>query len=313
MGHGDDVGSVHQAVGGEVRHIGRHPAGVQGRQHGVVIHDLSPGQVDEPDAPLHGADGLGVDHVLGLLGVVDVDGDIVRPLIQLVDVLHHVDVAVQPQGGVHGEIGVVAVHVHAQGQGDVGYQRADGAQTDDAQGLFIQLRPDKGRLALFHHGGHIHAGGHLLPHPLDAPVHIPGAHQHGAQHQLLHGVGVGAGGVEYHDALLRAAVQGNVVDAGPRPGNGQEILRKVIVQKLGGADQDGVLVRHRIRDGVQRRIQAVQADRRDLVECFDAVHGRMPPLGGPSGPRYLRGNVRCWHRFRRSIFYYRSGRRAASM
>ena len=178
-------------------------------------------------------------------------------------------------------------------------------QADDAQRLLVQLRADEGGLALLHYGGHVHAGGHLLPDPLDAPVHVPGAHQHGAQHQLLYGVGVGTGGVEYHDARLGAAVQGDIVDAGPGPGDGQKVFRKIIVQQLGGADQDGVLVRLRIGDGVQRRIQAVQADGRDLVECSDTVHGRMPPLGGPSGSRYLRGNVRCWHRFRRSIFYYR--------
>ena len=51
--------------------------------------------------------------------------------------------------------------------------------------LLVQLRADEGGLALLHYGGHVHAGGHLLPDPLDAPVHVPGAHQHGAQHQLL--------------------------------------------------------------------------------------------------------------------------------
>ena len=134
---------------------------------------------------------------------------------------------------------------------------------------------------------------------------LSGGQQQSAHRQLLHRIGVGAGGIEYHDARLGAAVQGDIVDAGPGPGDGQKVFRKIIVQQLGGADQDGVLVCLRIGDGVQRRIQAVQADGRDLVECSDTVHGRMPPLGGPSGSRYLRGNVRCWHRFRRSIFYYR--------
>ena len=122
MRHGQHVGRTHQAVIGEVCDIGRYPAGVQRRQHGIVVHDLAPGQVDEPDAPFHGADGLGVDHALCVLGVVDVDGDIVRPLVELVDVLHHMDVAVQPQGGIHRQEGVVAVHIHAQGQCDVGDQ-----------------------------------------------------------------------------------------------------------------------------------------------------------------------------------------------
>ena len=73
------------------------------------------------------------------------------------------------------------------------------------------------------------------------------------------------------------------------------------------ANPDKKVIRLGIGDGVQLRVQAIQADGRDLVECSDTVHGRMPPLGGPSGSRYLRGNVRCWHRFRRSIFYYGMG------
>ena len=167
----------------------------------------------------------------------------------------------------------------------------------------------------------VETGAYLSDHPLDVddilktlglyehrhklPSQLSGGQQQSAHRQLLHRIGVGAGGIEYHDARLGAAVQGDIVDAGPGPGDGQKVFRKIIVHQLGGADQDGVLVCLRIGDGVQRRIQAVQADGRDLVECSDTVHGRMPPLGGPSGSRYLRGNVRCWHRFRRSIFYYR--------
>ena len=103
-----------------------------------------------------------------------------------------------------------------------------------------------------------------------------------------------------------AAALASAPAASPAAG-GKRIRISPLARKIAG--QMGVdytvLVCLRIGDGVQRRIQAVQADGRDLVECSDTVHGRMPPLGGPSGSRYLRGNVRCWHRFRRSIFYYR--------
>ena len=68
---------------------------------------------------------------------MDVDCDIVRPLVQLVQVLYHTDMAVQPQGGIHGQIGVIAVNIHSQGQGDIGHQCANGAQADDPQGLFV--------------------------------------------------------------------------------------------------------------------------------------------------------------------------------
>ena len=43
--------------------------------------------------------------------------------------------------------------------------------------------------------------------------------------QLLYGVGVGAGGVEDHDARFAASVQGDVVDAGSGAGDGASRLR----------------------------------------------------------------------------------------
>ena len=47
-------------------------------------------------------------------------------------------------------------------------------------------------------------------------------------------------------------------------------------------------------------VKFVQADGRDLVECLDVKHGTYASMGGPSGPQYLRRNVRRWRRFRRS-------------
>ena len=183
------------------------------------------------------------------------------------------DVAVQPQRGVHGQEGVVAVDVHAQRQGQIGHQGADGAQADDAQRLFINLRTHKGGLALFHYRGDVHAGVHLFPDPADGAVHVPGAQQHGAQHQLLHRVGVGTGGVEHGDTRLGTAVQGNVVHTHARPGNGQQTGGEFVVQQFGGADQDAVGIGLAVTDGVAFGIELAQAQRRNLVECLDAVHG----------------------------------------
>ena len=146
------------------------------------------------------------------------------------------NVAVQPQSGIHGQKRIVAVHIHAQRDGGVGHDGADGSQTDDAQSLFIKLRADEGRLALFHHGGDIHPGGCLFPDPADGAGNVPGAHQHGTDHQLLYGVGVGAGGGKHWNTRRCAAVQRNVVDPYARPGNGQQTGVEFQIQQLGGAD-----------------------------------------------------------------------------
>ena len=45
-----------------------------------------------------------------------------------------------------------------------------------------------------------------------AKLHDYGGQQQGADHQLLHGVGVGPGGVEHHDARLGALVAGELAN-----------------------------------------------------------------------------------------------------
>ena len=87
------------------------------------------------------------------------------------------NVAVQPQGGVHGQEGVVAEHGHAQLGGDVGHLHADGPQADDAQHLARQLRAHKLALALLHRLLHVRPGGGLLLHPGHAVADLSGGQQ----------------------------------------------------------------------------------------------------------------------------------------
>ena len=101
MGHGDDVLYRGDGVVGEIGDILGHPAGFQGGDHVLVAHQLAPGQIQNADTAFHLGDGVPVDEVLGGTGVGDVDGDIVRHLVQLVHVLDHMDMAVQPEGRVH--------------------------------------------------------------------------------------------------------------------------------------------------------------------------------------------------------------------
>ena len=212
------------------------------------------------------------------------DGHIVGDLVQLVHVLHHVDVAVQAQGGVHRQEGVIAIHVHAQVQGHVAHQRADGAQADDTQGLLIELGAHKGGLALLHRGGHVHAlGVGLLLYPLGAAHDVAGGDEHGGDDQLLHGVGVGAGGVEDHDAVLGAAVNGDIVGAGAGAGDGPQGLGELILVHGGGADQDAVLVLYVVAHLKAGLVQMGQTGAGDLIQSLDAIHNKNPlyVMAGP--------------------------------
>ena len=184
------------------------------------------------------------------------------------------DVAVQPQGGVHRQEGVIAVHVHPQVQGDVAHQGPDGPQADDAQGLAVDLRPHEGGLALLHRLGDVHAGGvDLLLDPLHAADDVPGGDEHGGHHQFLHRVGVGTGGVEHHDAALTAPVDGDVVGARARPGDGPQGVGELIVVHGGGADQNAVLVLHVAAHLEPGLVQQVQTGIGNFIQCFNTIHG----------------------------------------
>ena len=273
MGHGDDVLHRGDGVVGEIGDILGHPAGLQGGDHVLVAHQLAPGQIQNADTAFHLGDGVPVDEVLGGTGVGDVDGDIVRHLVQLVHVLDHMDMAVQPQGGVHRQVGVVAVHVHPQVQADVAHQGADGTQADDTQGLTVELRAHKGGFAFLHGGGYIHIWSvSLFLDPVHAPDDVPGGDEQGGDDQLLYCVGIGTGGIEDHDAGLGAAVDGNVVGAGARPGDGTQGIREDVVVHLGAAHQDAVLVLHILPHLEAALVQLIQAGGCDLVHGFDAVH-----------------------------------------
>ena len=201
------------------------------------------------------------------------EGDIIRHLIQLVHLLHHVDVTVQPQGGIHRQEGVVAVDVHPQVQGDIANQGPDGPQTDHPQGLAVELRSGEGGLSLFHSGSHVHLGGvGLLLDPVRAAQDVPGGDEHGGDHQLLHCVGVGAGGVEDHNPALGTAVDGDVVGPCPRPGDGPEGIGELISVHRGGTDQDAVLLLHIAPHLEAVLIQLGQAHRGYLVQGLDTVH-----------------------------------------
>lgn len=149
----------------------------------------------------------------------------------------------------------------------------DGTQADDTQGLTVELRAHKGGFAFLHGGGYIHIWSmSLFLDPVHAPDDVPGGDEQGGDDQLLYCVGVGTGGIEDHDAGLGAAVDGNVVGAGARPGDGTQGIREDVVVHLGAAHQDAVLVLHILPHLEAALVQLIQAGGRDLVHGFDAVH-----------------------------------------
>ena len=272
VGDQDGTLDTDQLGGGEVGDVAGDLTAGQGLDHVGGLNQRIAGEVDDLHAVLHARHGGGVDHALGVGGGGDVDGDVVGHLVDLLVGGGVGDVVVQVPGGVHRQEGIAAHYLHAQADGDVGHQAADGTQTDDTQGLALDLVTGELGLVLLHGLGGV---GIVLQgvHPLDTAHDVTGGQQEGADGQLLDAVGVGAGGVEDHDALGGALVQRDVVDTRARAGNGQQLGVEIHVQHIGGTNHDALGGGHVGADIVEGGVQLVGADLGDLVEQLNVFHG----------------------------------------
>ena len=103
----------------------------------------------------------------------------------------------------------------------------------------------------------------LLLDPLRAAQNVSGGNEHRRQDQLFYRVGVGARGVEDDNAVLTAPVDGDIVGAGPRAGDGPERFWKFVVVHGGGAHQDTVLVGYvgtHLKAGLVKLVQTYAGD-----------------------------------------------------
>ena len=282
MRHADDVLHADEPLVREVGDVFAHLAGGERVEHGVVVHDLGAGFVDHAHALLHLAEGGGVEHVLGALGEGDVDADIIRLDEDLIHVHGVLDAAAEPPRGVHREIGVKADDVHAELDGDVCNERADRAEADDAEGLASELRAGEGGFALFDEGGDLIALVLEALDPVDAAEHVARGHDHGADDELLDGLGVRAGAVEHDNALVAAGVKRDVVRAGAAAGDDEQALAEGIVMQIGAAQEDALRIGHILADGAAALDKRRDAAFGDVVHDLDAevfiFHGVPPQI-----------------------------------
>ena len=277
VGDQDGAGNADQLLSGEVGDVAGDLAAGQRLDHVGGLNEGVAGEVDDLHAVLHVCHGSGVDHALGVGGGGDVDGDVVSHLVDLLVGGGVGDVVVQVPSGVYGQEGIATDHLHTQTDGDVGHQTADSTQTDDTEGLALQLTACELGLVLLHGLGGV---GILLQSadPLDTGYDVTGGQKQGADGQLLDAVGVGTGGVEHHDTLLGAFVQRNVVDTGACAGDGQQLGVEVHIQHVGGANHDALGGGYLCADVVQSGIQLIGTDLGDLVEQLNVFHDGCSPF-----------------------------------
>ena len=287
MRHRDHVLFPDQLLVGKVRDVARDLAALDRGEHVLVADDLAAGLVDDAHAVLHpGKDG-GVDHVVRLLGVGDVEADVIALFQQLVERLGPQHVAREVPGRVHAHEGVVAVDGHFQRHGEVRHQRARRAQADHAHGLAHQLRPAEGVLALFDELGDLLALARDGLDPFDAAEHLARGEHQRAHLQLLDRLGVRAGAVEDDDALFGAVLDGDVVIARSGARDAQKLLVEGVVVQLGAADQHGLRLLYIGADPAAAFCQHLDAHGRDAVHGLYLKHDlfQTPSYSRPASAR----------------------------
>ena len=141
MRRGVEVGDLGERRARKVGEVGAELAALEGALHGLFVHDLLAGEVEQHRAAAEPRQRLGIDQrdVLGHGG--NVQRDAVRTREERGQVLHALDVARQPPRRLHRQRGIEAEHVHAEIQRRLGDPRADGAEADDAQRAPRHLAP----------------------------------------------------------------------------------------------------------------------------------------------------------------------------
>ena len=108
--------------------------------------------------------------------------------------------------------------------------------------------------------------------PVDAAHPVTGGKQQCAHSKLLDTVCVCTRGVEHHDALLCAAVNGNVVDTCTSAGDGKQLGVEGHLVHLGRAHHDTNGCFYLCADVVYVCVKTVRADLGDLVEQLNVLH-----------------------------------------
>ena len=165
-------------------------------------------------------------------------------------------------GGASGlDVGVVGDHVHAERGQPLGDEHADAAESDDADGLLVEL--DAG-----------------VPAALPLPARerrvrradVAGGREHQRDGELGGADDVGGGGVDDHHAVLGRRLDVDVVEADTGPGHDLEPLgreQRLLVDRGGGADQDRVDV----GNGVEQFGPVGAVAEADLEVGAQCVHG----------------------------------------
>ena len=203
--------------------------GLQGFDDGGFVQQFAPCAIHQAHAFLHLAQRLRIDHACRLRSQADMQRDVVRLGVELIQ-RNHGDIQLLRQ--TRRDVRIVRDHLHTEGKGATRDFDADAPQSDDAQRLAAQL----GALQRFLfplagvHGG-IGAGEEARQ------------RQHESKGVLGDRYSIAAGSVHDDDAALGSGIEIDVIHAhtgAPDDAQSGGLVHHRGVNKRGGADQDGV-------------------------------------------------------------------------
>ncbi len=281
MRHGDDVRRFEYDLVGEVRDVAAHLTGAERLGHRLVVHDLCARLVDNPDAAAHSGERIGVEHMVGRLGIGDVEAYVVAAAVYLVDALAAYDLARKLPCRLHGHERIIAVNRHAKLQRDVGDESADRAKPHNTEIFAQKLGSGKHRLAFFNKLRDLIPAAGKSPDPFYRAQHVARRHDEGAYLLLLDRLRVRAGTVENDYAPLGAFFNGNVVVARARARNAQKLRVEFIPMQIGGAYEHAVGVFRVRTHSAPELLQRFQPYRGNGVHRFYLKHG------APQIPSYI--------------------------
>ena len=269
-----------QLLAREVGHIAAELPGRQRRLHVRGIRQFAAGEVQQNRALLHLRNCRCVDAATRLIVERDVEGDVIRLCEYVLIRRSAVDAAVQRPCAFNRNKRVAADDLHAESSaGGVRDEPPNRAQTNHAERLSAQLRPDELSLALLNELRHV-----LLPleriRPADARGNVAAAQPERAQHECRHGIGVRAGGIEHGNPLLGALFERDIIDARPGTRDAQQfrVQRRIVHDRRAHENA----LRHRFfrADDVLFRGQFLMDDIGNRIQRLDFEHDSSPSQSG---------------------------------
>lgn len=245
---GDDSVKPYERGRGKVGDIRGYLARGERRSDCLGIDDAGVREVYYPHPVLHLGKGLRVYKVLRLRRERDMKRDVVG-FGEYVALRRLFDIAGEPPRRLDREVWVATDDLHTKAYGGVSHKASDSAEADNAEGLAEDLGARKfGAFFLYEAGGGGITGKSLFP--LDAIGDAAGGEEERAEGQLLHAVGVRAGGIEDTDARLRTALDGNIRDRGAGAGYAEKLGVELHIGHDRRAHHNGVGTLDRFADHI---------------------------------------------------------------